>query len=87
VALTWDGTGVQLCVVAAIRASGNMVAAMTVALLSQCVFQFPLAYFLSRWTGLHTTGLWWSFPITNVAVAISCRPADSRKAAGIISRG
>lgn len=67
--LTWGGIGVQLCVVAAFRASGDMLTAMLVALLSQFVFQFPIAYILSRWTDLSTAGLWWSFPVTNVVVA------------------
>jgi len=35
--LTWGGIGVQLCVVAAFRASGNMLNAMILALFSQCV--------------------------------------------------
>jgi Na+-driven multidrug efflux pump len=34
-ALTWGGIGVQLCVVAVLRASGNMVHAMAIALVSQ----------------------------------------------------
>jgi putative MATE family efflux protein len=68
--LTWGGIGVQLCIVSAFRASGNMVAAMMVALVSQWVFQLPLAYVLSHWTELSAAGLWWSFPITNIAVAI-----------------
>ncbi len=63
--LTWGG--VQLCIVSAFRASGNMVAAMLVAVISQCVFQLPVAYVLSTMTPLHVDGLWWSFPIANVA--------------------
>jgi putative MATE family efflux protein len=68
--LTWGGIGVQLCIVSAFRASGNMVAAMIVALVSQCVFQLPVAYVLSKMTALHVEGLWWSFPIANVATAM-----------------
>ena len=67
--LAWGGIGVQLCVVSAFRASGNMLAAMVIALVSQFVLQFPLAYILSRHTGLQALGLWWSFPITTVVVA------------------
>lgn len=69
--LTWGGIGVQLCVVSAFRASGNMVAAMMVAVISQCVFQLPVAYGLSTLTPLHVDGLWWSFPIANVATAVA----------------
>ena len=67
--LAWGGIGVQLCVVSAFRASGNMLAAMVIALVSQFVLQFPLAYILSRHTGLQALGLWWSFPVTTVVVA------------------
>jgi len=68
--LAWGGIGVQLCVVSAFCASGNMLAAMVVALVSQFMFQFPLAYILSKHTSLQAAGLWWSFPITLIAVAI-----------------
>jgi putative MATE family efflux protein len=68
--LAWGGIGVQLCVVSAFRASGNMLVAMVLALVSQFVLQFPLAYILSKHTSLQAAGLWWSFPITTVAVAI-----------------
>jgi putative MATE family efflux protein len=66
----WGGIGVQLCIVSAFRGSGNMLIAMVLALVSQFVLQFPLAYILSKHTSLQASGLWWSFPITTVAVAI-----------------
>jgi putative MATE family efflux protein len=68
--LAWGGIGVQLCIVSAFRASGNMLAAMVIALVSQFMFQFPLAYILSRHTALQASGLWWSFPITTILVAL-----------------
>jgi MATE family, multidrug efflux pump len=68
--LAWGGIGVQLCIVSAFRGSGNMLIAMVLALVSQFVLQFPLAYVLSKHTSLQASGLWWSFPITTVAVAI-----------------
>src|SRR3984885_11855960 len=68
--LAWGGIGVQLCIVSAFRGSGNMLVAMVLALVSQFVLQFPLAYVLSKHTSLQVSGLWWSFPITTVAVAI-----------------
>lgn len=68
--LTWGGIGVQLCVVSAFRASGNMQNAMMVALVSQWMVQFPLAYVLSKHTALQDNGIWWSFAVTNVVVAI-----------------
>jgi putative MATE family efflux protein len=68
--LAWGGIGVQLCIVSAFRASGNMLMSMVIALVAQFVFQFPLAYVLSKHTALYAVGVWWSFPITNVAAAL-----------------
>ncbi|MFZ6655598.1 MATE family efflux transporter [Undibacterium sp. TJN19] len=68
--LAWGGIGVQLCIVSAFRASGNMLNAMIIALVSQWMIQFPLAYVLSKHTQLHAHGLWWSFPVTNIVVAL-----------------
>jgi Na+-driven multidrug efflux pump len=50
----------------AFRASGNMLMAMV----SQWMVQFPLAYVLSKHTTLGEQGLWWSFPFTNIVVAL-----------------
>jgi putative MATE family efflux protein len=68
--LAWGGIGVQLCVLSAFRASGNMLATMVIALVSQFMLQFPLAYILSKHTSLQAQGLWWSFPVTNVIVVL-----------------
>ena len=64
--LAWGGIGIQLSVVSTFRASGNMVSAMMIAILSQWCIQFPVAYVLSKHTGLHAAGLWWSFTVTNL---------------------
>ncbi len=68
--LAWGGLGIQLSIISAFRASGNMMNAMVIALVSQWMIQFPLAYILSKHTELSYTGIWWSFPITNVLVAL-----------------
>ncbi len=68
--LAWGGIGIQLCIVSTFRASGNMLIAMVIALVSQWMIQFPLAYVLSKHTILQAEGIWWSFPVTNIAVAI-----------------
>ena len=65
----WGFIALQLTVVSTFRASGNMLAAMILALVSQWVLQFPLAYVLSRPQVLGAAGLWWSFPVTNTATA------------------
>jgi putative MATE family efflux protein len=69
-ALTWGGIGVQFCVVAVLRASGHMVHAMAIALVSQWVVQFPLAYVLAAHSYLLVDGIWWSFPASNLASAV-----------------
>jgi len=66
----WGAIGVQLCIVSAFRASGNMLVAMVIAILSQFVLQFPLAFVLSQHTQLQAAGLWWSFPAANAAAAV-----------------
>lgn len=68
-ALTWGCVGIQYCVVAVLRASGNMVRAMAIALVSQWGVQFPLAYALSTCSHLGVDGVWWSFSVSNVAAA------------------
>lgn len=67
--LAWGGIGIQLCIVSAFRASGNMLIAMVIAMVSQWIIQFPLAYILSKHTTLLAHGIWWSFPVTNILVA------------------
>lgn len=47
-----------------------MLAPMVIALVSQFALQFPLAYILSKHTALQASGLWWSFPITIIIVAL-----------------
>jgi len=68
--LAWGGIGVQLSIVSVFRASGNMLTAMAIALVSQWMIQFPLAYVLSKHTVLQESGIYWSFPVTNVVVAV-----------------
>lgn len=67
--LAWGCIGIQLCIIAAFRASGNMLNAMVLALVSQWMILFPLAYILSKHTTLQSEGVWWAFPITNIIVA------------------
>lgn len=63
---------IQMVVNGTFRGAGLTSAAMIMAIVSQWVLQFPLAYIFSKHTSLGVEGLWWSFPITNViAAAIS----------------
>jgi putative MATE family efflux protein len=69
-ALSWGFMGVQFALTGVLRASGNMVIAMMLTLVSQWVLQFPLAYVLSKHTDLAAQGIWWAFPIANVITAL-----------------
>lgn len=68
-ALSWGFLGAQFSMTGVLRASGNMVMAMALTLVSQWVLQFPLAYVLSMHTTLREVGIWWAFPISNVLIA------------------
>jgi Na+-driven multidrug efflux pump len=68
--LSWGFMGLQLSLTGVLRASGNMVVAMVLTLVSQWVLQFPLAYVLSRHTDLGQKGIWWAFPISNIIIAL-----------------
>jgi putative MATE family efflux protein len=69
-ALAWGFLGLQFALAGVLRASGNMVMTMVLTLVSQWVLQFPLAYVLSKHTGLGVHGIWWAFPAANVAIAL-----------------
>jgi putative MATE family efflux protein len=66
--LAWGFTGLQLCLVGVFRAAGNMMATMIIALVSQWVLMFPIAYVLSKHTSLAEAGIWWAFPISNIVI-------------------
>ncbi|ANE52006.1 MATE family efflux transporter [Flavisolibacter tropicus] len=66
----WGFIAIQFCLTGVFRASGNMFLSMIIALVSQWVLQFPLAYVLSRHSPLGTQGLWWAFPVTNLITAL-----------------
>lgn len=60
----------QLALTGVFRAAGKMMATMIIALVSQWVLQFPLAYILSKHTSLGVEGLWWSFPVSSVLTCL-----------------
>jgi Na+-driven multidrug efflux pump len=66
----WGFLGLQLALTGVLRASGAMVIAMVLTLVSQWVLQFPLAYVLSKHTPLGISGLWWSLPISQTVIAL-----------------
>jgi Na+-driven multidrug efflux pump len=70
IALTWGFLGVQLSVTGVLKGSGNMITSMILALVSQFVLQFPLAYLLSNHGSMGVEGIWWAFPVSNVLMAL-----------------
>ena len=68
--LSWGFMGLQLSLTGILRASGNMITAMVLTLISQWVLQFPLAYILSRHTDLNIKGIWWSYPASYIIIAL-----------------
>lgn len=61
---------IQMVVNGTFRGAGLTTAAMMMAIISQWILQFPLAYILSMHSSLGIQGIWWSFPITNVLAAL-----------------
>ncbi|MBF0694678.1 MAG: MATE family efflux transporter [Flavobacterium sp.] len=68
--LSWGFLGLQLSFTGVFRAAGSTLTAMILTLISQWVLQFPLAYVLSHNTTLGVDGIWWAFPISNVAISL-----------------
>ncbi|NOT43480.1 MAG: MATE family efflux transporter [Acidobacteria bacterium] len=62
--------GLQLALVGVFRAAGQMMVAMVLALVSQWVLQFPLAYVLGTHTVYGLAGLWWAFPVSAVLTTL-----------------
>jgi Na+-driven multidrug efflux pump len=62
--------GLQFALMGVLRASGNMMTAMAISLVSQWCLQFPIAFVLSQHTRLHAHGLWWAFPVSNLSIAL-----------------
>lgn len=69
-AFTFGFIGLQQSIGGTFQGSGNTFVSMILALVSQWVLQFPLAYILSKHTTLEETGIWWAFAASNVIIAI-----------------
>lgn len=70
IALSFWFIGIQFIVNGAFRAAGNMKTTLALTLLSQWWIQFPLAFYLSKYTSLGIDGIWYSFPISFIISAI-----------------
>jgi len=70
VALGFGFIGLQMSFGNVFLAAGKSSTTMLLTVLSQWLFQIPLAYFLSQHTSLGISGVWLAFPITNIVVSI-----------------
>jgi len=70
VAWSFGFIGLQFALMGVLRAAGEMIAAMTISLVSQWVLQIPLAFVLAKYTSLGVDGIWWSTPSANVFTTV-----------------
>ena len=56
----------------AFRGAGSTKQSMTISIVMQWLFQMPSAWIIALATPLGLLGVWWSYPIANVAGAILC---------------
>ncbi len=69
-AFTFGLIGVQQTINGTFQGSGNTNISMVLSLVSLFLFQFPIAYLLSKHTNLGAEGVYWAFPITNIIATI-----------------
>jgi len=67
-ALTFGLIGVHHSISGAFRGAGDTFTAMMFSIILLWVFQFPLAYLLSKYTSLAEVGIWISFPAANIII-------------------
>lgn len=67
---TYGFVAIQQVMTGAFRGAGRTVMAMALTIVTLWVLQFPLAFILSERTALREAGIWWAFPITNIAAAV-----------------
>lgn len=67
---TFGFVAIQQVLTGAFRGAGRTVMAMALTIIALWVLQFPLAFVLSERTPLAEAGIWWAFPIANVAAAL-----------------
>jgi len=68
--VAWAFLGLQMCLIGVLRATGNTIIPMILALVSQWVLQFPIAFILSHYTTMAERGIWLAFPIATTVTAL-----------------
>jgi putative MATE family efflux protein len=69
-AISFGFIGLQQSLMGAFRGAGDTFMPMLLAIVNVWVLQLPVAYLLSKHTTLGVTGLWYTFPISAVIIAI-----------------
>ncbi|PZM84980.1 MATE family efflux transporter [Candidatus Gracilibacteria bacterium] len=64
--------GIQFALTGVFRAAGNTSLAMILGIVSMFVVQLPIAFILSIHLNWGINGVWWSFTIVNIIMAIIC---------------
>jgi len=65
-ALTFGFIGLHMVISGAFRGAGSTLVSMMLSIIPLWVLEFPLAYILSKHTGLAEVGLWIAFPVANI---------------------
>jgi Na+-driven multidrug efflux pump len=68
--VAWGFLGLQMCLIGVLRATCNTIIPMILALVSQWVLQFPIAFVLSHYTNMAEKGIWLAFPISTTVTAL-----------------
>ncbi len=66
IAMSFGFMAVAQILTGTLRGAGDTMSAMILAIVSFWVFQFPLAFILSKFTPLAELGIWLAFPVANV---------------------
>lgn len=69
-ALSFGFVGFHHTIHGVFTGAGETRVIMIQSILTLWVFQFPLAYILSKHTNLLETGIWWSIPIANILASV-----------------
>lgn len=67
---SWGFMGLQICLIGVLRATGNTVIPMILALISQWILQFPLAFILSHYTTMGEMGIWHAYPAATIITSL-----------------
>jgi Na+-driven multidrug efflux pump len=70
IALSFGSIGIYKPMLGAFRGAGNTISPMIFTIVLFWVIQYPLAYFLSKYTSFAEVGIWIAFPVASFVSAI-----------------